>query len=210
MEIIIGSMFSGKSTELIRRISRLESIGKSVLVVNSSKDTRCDNEVQTHDKKTHYALKCDTLNEIIKNNLIDDYDIIAIDEAQFFSDLYETVYFLWRKGNKHFIICGLDGDFKQEKFGQILDLIPLATKVDKLYGYCTLCNNTTEGTYTIRKNSSIQNTEYIGGKEEYICVCYHHLIENDNDLMGNKLVTDEVIKKIIVPDVEYKPQCQVF
>lgn len=198
MELIIGPMFSGKSTELIRRINRLKSIGKNVLVINSNKDTRCQNEVQTHDQKNYTALKTDTIEEIINKNIIKDYDIIAIDEAQFFPDLYQGILTIWEKGDKEFIISGLDGDFKQEKFGQILELIPLATKVDKLSGYCNLCKDTTEGTYSIRVNSLVIDTEYIGGKEDYICVCYKHLLEQKkyNEELSKRL-NENNIKKLL-------------
>lgn len=175
MELIIGPMFSGKSTELIRRCRRLESIGKQVLIVNSSKDTRCGNMVQTHDKKQIIAIKVDSIKDIVNCKEFQSCQVIAIDEAQFFTDLKDTAPLLCFNHNKEVIICGLDGDFNQKKFGEILDLIPLATKVDKLSGYCGLCNNKTEGHFTIRRNSDFSQQELIGASDIYMCVCKDHI-----------------------------------
>ena len=177
MELIFGSMFSGKSTELIRRTNRLKSIGKSILLVNSHKDTRCNDVVKTHDDTHYKAIKINCILELINYKDIDNYEVIAIDEAQFFPDLYKGVKEIWLEGSKELIICGLDGDFKQESFGQILDLIPMATKIDKLYGYCNLCKDKTEGCYSIRKKKENVFQELIGNKEDYMCVCYKHLLE---------------------------------
>ena len=83
MEIIFGPMFSGKSTELIRRTKRLQSINNNVLVVNSLKDSRCADQIQTHDRKSIEAIKVDKLRELYSLDL-ENYKVIAIDEAQFF------------------------------------------------------------------------------------------------------------------------------
>lgn len=177
MELIIGPMFSGKSTELIRRCQRLQSIGKNVIIINSSKDTRCGDMVQTHDKKQIIAKKLQTLKEILSHEEFRDCEVVAIDEAQFFPDLLDISKQITFDHNKEVIICGLDGDYNQQKFGQILDLIPLSTKVDKLSGFCGLCNNKTEGQYTIRKNNYTKQ-ELVGANDLYMCVCKEHLSTN--------------------------------
>lgn len=176
LELIVGSMFCGKSTELIRRSKRLLSIGKKLLIINSLKDTRCHDELQTHDKQTFKAIKVNQLNEIF---LIPDYqqaEFIMIDEGQFFEDLVRVVHKIVFEDNKKCIIAGLDGDYQQKKFGNILDLVPICTKLDKLSGYCSICNDGTEAQFTIRKNDIVE-TELIGDKNEYSCVCWKHMVE---------------------------------
>ena len=85
LSIIMGNMFSGKTSELIRRLKRLKVIGKKVLVVNSAKDTRSPDEVlKTHDNVKFNCHKVYDLFDLIYTNDFDDVDIIAIDEAQFF------------------------------------------------------------------------------------------------------------------------------
>ena len=85
LSIIMGNMFSGKTSELIRRLKRLKIIGKKILVVNSAKDTRSPDEVlKTHDNVKFNCFKVYELFELINKPEFDNADIIAIDEAQFF------------------------------------------------------------------------------------------------------------------------------
>lgn len=174
LELIIGCMFSGKSTEMIRRLKRYKAINKKILVINSSKDIRNPKEVlQTHDKITFDCVKTDNLLELFCTDKIQKVDIVAIDEAQFFSHLRDFVEGVLEM-NKHIIVAGLDGDFKQHVFGDILYLIPLADEVDKLKAMCMECNNGTLGPFTRR---TIQNTEQelVGANEMYKSVCRMHL-----------------------------------
>ena len=88
VSVIIGNMFSGKTSEMIRRLKRYKVIGKRVLVVNCSKDTRSPEQVlKTHDGITFECIKTKTLDEIINEPSFIDAEIIAVDEAQFFADL---------------------------------------------------------------------------------------------------------------------------
>ena len=80
------------------------------------------------------------------------------------------------KYNIHIIICGLNGDRNQKKFGQIIDLIPLANKIDKLSGICTLCNDGTPGDFSIlKKNQEKKQQILVGGDDMYQCVCRKHI-----------------------------------
>ena len=96
-----------------------------------------------------------------------DVEYIFINEAQFFKDLKSWVLFQVETCNKNVILCGLDSDYKREKFGEILDLIPHANKITKLYGNCSKCDN--ESIYTHRISNEI-NQEVIG-TDNYIPVC---------------------------------------
>jgi thymidine kinase len=122
----MGNMFSGKTSELIRRLKRYKVIGKKIVVINSAKDTRSPEEVlKTHDGVEFPCLKVEHISHCIIKESFCNADIVAIDEAQFFSNLQEFVQMcLFLK--KSVIMAGLDGDYKQRKFGEVIDCIPLA------------------------------------------------------------------------------------
>ena len=104
-DIIIGPMFSGKSTELYRRINRFHSIGKRVLIVNHQNDTRTAG-ISTHDGREYSAIKCSHLMNLKD---IHSYDVIGIDEAQFFSDLYEFIFNIARVATDEAALRGNGG-----------------------------------------------------------------------------------------------------
>ena len=95
-------------------------------------------------------------------------DVILINEGQFFSDLSEFVECMLTE-NKKIYVCGLDGDFKRNKFGQILDLIPLCDKVTKLTSLCSLCKNGIPGIFSKRLTQEKEQT--VVGSDIYIPVC---------------------------------------
>jgi len=170
LEVIMGCMFSGKTSEMIRRIKRFRAIGKKVFVVNSAKDIRCDESLHTHDSVNLKAVKVDRLHTIMDK--IVNYDIIAIDEFQFFDehaiDVVKTLVYL----NKEVIVAGLDGDFKQKKFGCVIDLIPFSDDVTKLSALCCHCG--LPAPFTKRTTHEISQ-ELVGASEYYIPVCRNHL-----------------------------------
>ena len=168
IELIIGPMFSGKSTELLRRISRYEAIGKNILLINSILDTRTDDSVKTHNNNIKKAIKVNNLKDILQNQEYLNADILGIDESQFFSDLLEFVK-IAEKTNKTIIIAGLDGDSNREPFGDILKCIPLCNSVDKLSGMCMVKKDGTPSHFTKRIINSDQQT-LIGAKESYMTV----------------------------------------
>jgi|TARA_Y100000992_G_scaffold83794_1_gene53553 thymidine kinase len=170
LKIIMGNMFSGKTSELVRRLKRYEVIGKNILVINSSKDTRCmEHVLRTHDNMKFECIKTNNLKELNYEKV----DIIAIDEAQFFIGLKTFVEKALKRG-KTIILTGLDGNYKQEKIGEILECIPLADKVFKLSAMCMECMDGTHGPFTKRIVNN-NEVELIGGKEMYRAVCRKHL-----------------------------------
>jgi len=174
LSIIMGNMFSGKTSELIRRLKRLKVIGKKILVVNSSKDTRCPDEVlKTHDNVKFNCYKTYDLFDLMDVNEFYDADIIAIDEAQFFPRLKKFVE-CCLLSEKSIILAGLDADSFQRKFGELIDCIPLACDVTKLSALCMKCNDGTPGPFTKR---IVDDTclELIGGSDMYEAVCRNHL-----------------------------------
>tara|TARA_B110000503_G_scaffold132715_1_gene208976 strand:- start:2732 stop:3262 length:531 start_codon:yes stop_codon:yes gene_type:complete len=174
LSIIMGNMFSGKTSELIRRLKRLKVIGKNILVVNSAKDTRSPDDVlKTHDNVKFNCLKVYDIFEVLKQIEFDEADVIAIDEAQFFPKLKRFVECCLLV-NKSVILAGLDADSFQQKFGELIDCIPIACKVTKLSALCMRCNNGVSGPFTKRIVDD-QRLELIGGSDMYEAVCRDHL-----------------------------------
>jgi thymidine kinase len=137
--IIIGPMFSGKTSRLVEIYKQCIFCNIHVLVINHSLDKRYDDVLlSTHDQIKIPCIQTDQLTTIL--NKIMDYDVILINEGQFFNDLYTCVQKMLKK-QKRIYICGLDGDFERKKFGQILDLIPLCDKVTKMTSLCSKCKN---------------------------------------------------------------------
>ena len=169
VEIILGCMFSGKSTELIHRISKYEAILVNTVVINHVWDTRVeDDAVRTHSGHTRKALKLDKLVPWIGSDEYNSAEIIGIDEAQFFDDLLDFVK-LSEKDNKIIIIAGLDGDFKREPFGQILYCIPLCDEVIKLNAMDMISKDGTPAIFSKRICADTEQTS-IGAGDKYVAV----------------------------------------
>jgi thymidine kinase len=174
LDIIMGNMFSGKTSELIRQLKRYRIIGSKILVINSSQDTRSNEEVlKTHDNVTFKCLKTNSLLSILKEPLFHEAEVIAIDEAQFFVNLKAFTEECLLQ-NKNVLMAGLDGDYKQRKFGEMLDCIPMADTVKKLKALCTKCNNGTLGPFTVRTVSN-QDLILVGDTDMYTARCRKHL-----------------------------------
>ena len=173
LELIIGNMFSGKTSELIRRINREKSINKRILVINYSQDNRYSSDsVCSHDLIKSKCLKVSKLFDI-PEGMINDYDSFFIDEGQFFQDIYSYVKKLVDVHHKHVVVSGLDGDSNRYFFGDVLTLIPICDTVDKLRAYCTFCKDGTYAPFT-KKITDNSNLVDIGGSEKYSPVCRHH------------------------------------
>jgi thymidine kinase len=171
LEIIIGCMFSGKSSELIRRLKRQRAIGKKVLMINSKKDTR---EFQTHGGDEFECVKSETLLELVGSIQFKNAEVVAVDESQFFKGLRNFVD-VALKCNKHVILAGLDGDFKQNVFGELIYMIPLADEVTKLTALCMACGDgCTPGPFSKRICDSGEQ-ELVGAADMYRAVCRKHL-----------------------------------
>ena len=119
----------------------------------------------THDKTMIEAVPCSTMGEV--GNLLDNYDIIGVDEGQFFSDIVEESERLAMAG-KTVIIAALDGTFQRKAFGRCLELVPLAEKVTKLVSVCHVCKGDAHFTRRITESTEI---ELIGGTDLYQAVC---------------------------------------
>ena len=170
LHIIMGPMFSGKSTELIRLIREFKFIEKNILVIkHCSDDCRyAKSKICTHDQQKEDCLSLDDLEKIENSNNYQQAEIIFIEEAQFFNGLSEFIKRGMEDKKKSFVIAGLDGDFKREKFGCWLDLIPLCDNIEKLHSYCSDCKRTF-AIFSYRISDEKEQT--IIGSSNYIPLC---------------------------------------
>ncbi|KAM8842242.1 thymidine kinase, cytosolic-like isoform X2 [Synchiropus splendidus] len=148
IQVIFGPMFSGKSTELMRRVRRFQIAQYYCLVIKYAKDTRySDHGMATHDKSTMEAVPACCL-----------------------AEFPDTVEFCEEMANlgKTVIVAALDGTFQRKPFGNILNLVPLAESVVKLHAVCMQCYK--EAAYTKRIGAE-KEVEVIGGADKYQAVC---------------------------------------
>ena len=179
--LILGPMFSGKSTEMIRRVRRIMSKNKSIIVIKHSSDTRySQNSICSHDKLKIDCISLQNISDLFDN---DEYvtkfnksKYVAIEEGQFFQDLYNNVVSFINIHHKHVIVVGLDGDYLQLPFGNsdLIRLMPHAEEIIKLQGYCQLCEDLVPASFTRRIIDSNEQC-LVGGKDAYIPVCRKHL-----------------------------------
>lgn len=174
LDLIVGCMFSGKSSELRRRVNRFKSIGKRVLVVNHKLDNRYSDKevVVTHSGEMLDAIKVSDLKWVVPIN----HDVIAIDEAQMFTGLYDRVLFFVEQMNLTVIVAGLTGDYRRQNFGEIYKLYPIACTINHCKALCSVCKNGTPGIFTYRLSDKI-NQLLVGSKDMYVAVCRQCYLE---------------------------------
>jgi len=167
INLIIGPMYSGKSSELIRRFNRHKIGGKKCIMIKQISDTRYDaTKVTTHDKIMEDAYPCKYLYEI--DELIRSFDVICIDEIQFFEDAF-IFCDKWANENKIIEACGLSGTYRLKPFDVITKLIPLAKiPILHLSAVCKYCG---EDASCSRKFVGDDVVIDIGGEDKYEAVC---------------------------------------
>ena len=184
LEIILGPMFSGKTSKLLEIYKQCNFCSIPVSIINHTIDTRYhDTMMSSHDKIMAPCLQANKLSDIwtregylesgnesdiYANRLLRSAEVILINEGQFFSDLYDVVLDML-KNNKKVYICGLDGDFERKKFGSIIDLIPFCDTVTKLKSLCSLCKDGTPAIFSMRLSKETEQT--VVGSDNYIPVC---------------------------------------
>ena len=135
IEVICGSMFSGKTEELIRRIKKAEYSRLKTVVFKPEIDSRSHgNYISTHNNKKHKAFTVTNENEILEKSK--KYDVVGIDEAQFFSNYLVDICNLLANEGKRIIVAGLDMDFRGKPFGPMPNLMATAEFVSKLHAIC--------------------------------------------------------------------------
>ena len=167
INLILGNMFSGKTSELIRRYKRYSIAGKKCIMIKYKKDIRYDEKmIVTHDDIKIDALICQYLFELDK--FVYDYEIICIDEIQFYKDAH-IFCDKWANDNLILEICGLNGTFNRTSFDIISKLIPL---VDDITFLTSICKETGKEAIYSKLNISYDGdeTELIGGDDKYTAV----------------------------------------
>lgn len=208
----IGPMFSGKTTWLNYELTQLADKGFTVLKIIHADDNRDDVACNDHCGSTHnssytsltkkiHCVRADKLSEVD----VSEYNVVGIDESQFFGDLVTYVELWVEIYGKHLRVVGLDGDADKKKFGSTLDIIPMCDEVIKKNASCYICLQHLKasgfcgnihaivGSFTKRLRSSVELSiddlskrvvpiedmqKDVGGSDKYIPVCrYHHSIE---------------------------------
>ena len=173
LEIVIGPMFSGKSSHAMAFVRRQRAIGKSVIVIKPDIDTRYsqDNVMVTHNNEQIPCKVWPTDRPLTPVYSIIENEFIVIEEAQFFKGLYSFVQYVLKAYNRHILVVGLDGDATQNKFGEVLDCIPYAKSVTKLCALCAECRDGTLAPFT-KRTGHMEAQVDVGGNEKYIPVCW--------------------------------------
>ena len=176
LELFLGSMYSGKTTELVKIFRTYQYIGNKITVVNFSGDTRYhETLLSTHDKIMIPCVLASKLTDIwndasnINYTSIREADVVLINEGQFFQDLLPIVLEMVETYHKHVYIFGLDGDFQRNKFGQMLDFIPYCDRVTKLHSLCSSCKNGKKGLFSHRLSQ--ENAQIVIGNDNYQPLC---------------------------------------
>jgi thymidine kinase len=168
LELILGPMFSGKTTRLVQHYKKYSYIGKKIAVINYADDTRYhDSLLSTHDKIMIPCIFARTISAVKEQ--IAAADVVLINEGQFFEDIYETVLDMVENLHKIVYICGLDGDFKRNKFGRLLDLIPYSDEITKLSSLCARCKNGAPGIFSHRITD--ETDQVVIGADNYVPLC---------------------------------------
>jgi thymidine kinase len=166
LHLILGPMFSAKTTELIRQYNRNTLGGKKCLMIKYEGDTRYGDDVTTHDGVKVKAIKAQKLESVDEN--VSNYDVICVDEVQFYTDA-DIYCDKWANAGKYVYACGLSGTFKRTPFPIISNLIAKADKVKFLTAICQQTGKEAPFTKLIVPEKS-DSIEIIGGAEKYIAV----------------------------------------
>ena len=173
IQVVMGPMFSGKSTELIRRLDRYERAGRRVVGVKSAIDKRYSEAplIVTHRQHTFGAVVASALLPLE----LDAYDVIGVDEGQFYADLAAACE-RWAAAGKTVVVALLDGDARREPFpgSQLAELLARAESVTKLLAVCQRCG--ADAAFTQLHSAATQldaNHVKVGGADLYRAACRH-------------------------------------
>jgi len=168
LELIVGPMFSGKTTRLVELYNQYKKTSESICVINFEKDKRYSEEkLSTHDKLMVPCIFTSEIKSLYENENLLKADIVLINEGQFFGDIFESVMYLVETKNKCVYVCGLDGDFERKKFGNMLDLLPYSDNIIKLKAKCNKCNEPAIFSHRLTG----ENEQVVIGSNNYVPLC---------------------------------------
>lgn len=178
IEVICGSMFSGKTEELIRRLKRAKFAKQRVEIFKPALDTRYSEEqVVSHDSNSIASTPIDSSASILL--FTSEIDVVGVDEAQFFDEGLVNVCNQLANSGTRVIIAGLDMDYKGIPFGPIPALCATADEVTKVHAICVKCGELAYASHRIVENNK---RVFIGEKNEYepLCrECYYKALQED-------------------------------
>jgi len=167
IEVITGSMFSGKTEELIRRLRRAQFAGLKVEIFKPSLDKRySETRVVSHDDKSILSTPVDNASAILL--LADNVHVVGIDEAQFFDNSIVSVCNTLADNGIRVVVAGLDMDFMGKPFGPMPALLSIAEYITKVHAICMRCGNLAQ--YSYRKSEDAQ-VVLLGEKNLYEPLC---------------------------------------
>lgn len=176
IEVIAGSMFSGKTEELIRRLRRAKYANQKVEIFKPRIETRySENEVVSHDARTIMSTPVESSANILL--LVSDVEVVGIDEAQFFDEgLVEVCNKLANDGIR-VIVAGLDMDYLGVPFGPVPKLMSIAEYVTKVHAICMRCGNLASYSHRLSNNDK---RVLLGEKDAYEPLCRECFVEDRN------------------------------
>ena len=178
MEVICGSMFSGKTEELIRRLRRAEMAGQQVEIFKPKLDNRyADEEVVSHNQNKIKSTPVETPDEILL--LVSNCDVVGIDEAQFFDEIIVEIANQLANNGVRVVIAGLDMDYMGRPFGPMPNLMATAEYVTKVHAICKKTGNLAN--YSMRTSGS-DDLVQLGETDSY-------------EAVSRKVFTEEVLNK---------------
>lgn len=194
LELFYGPMSSGKTSAALEVLSEFDAMGMKCCYINSDIDNRSTEDFSTSSRTCpQLPPSTDSFKTGFLSSIdVGPYDVIVVDEAQFFDDLYDTIS-SWLKYNKYYYVVGLSGSYRQKKIGQITDLIPLADKSSHFYAQCKFCAvglkmlgeqpRFTPAPFTYRLVLDDELVS-VGGNDKYASLCRKHF--NAMDCMSDK------------------------
>jgi thymidine kinase len=169
IEVICGSMFSGKTEELIRRLKRAKIANLKVEIFKPAMEVRYDEQkIVSHDENTIHSTPIEHSQKMLL--LAQDVDVVGVDEAQFFDPEITSVCEQLALRGIRVIVAGLDMDYKMKPFGQMPNLLATADYITKLHAICVVCGNIAN--YSYRKSQE-QSQVVLGEKDKYEPRCRH-------------------------------------
>jgi thymidine kinase len=167
IEVVCGSMFSGKTEELIRRLNRAKIAKQKIEIFKPAIDKRYDDlQVVSHNANSIDSTPIEAASEILL--LANNAEVIGIDEAQFFDEALPEVCTKLAEQGKRVIIAGLDMDFLGRPFGPMPHLLAIAEYVTKVHAICMQCGQLA---YVSHRTSEEQQTVVVGEKDRYEPLC---------------------------------------
>jgi thymidine kinase len=167
IEVITGSMFSGKTEELIRRLRRAQFAGLRVEIFKPSIDKRySEDRIVSHDEKSIHSTPVDNASSILL--LASGVDVVGIDEAQFFDNSLTEVCTKLADEGVRVVVAGLDMDFLGNPFGPMPSLLSMAEYITKVHAICVRCGSLAQ--YSFRKSDE-ESVVVLGEKDKYEPLC---------------------------------------